>query len=125
MHCRIVLDTVVAKYMITMQTFILSFWYYREHHINGVLVPMDQESASLEDNKVVDIEVADDTSSVITIISIREECTLVELRKDINDEAPNMLPEDFHFVHNGKRVLKRRELQMKCKELQGWIQAKT
>ena len=65
-----------------------------------------------------------DSSYVITIISIREECTLVELRKDIHDEAPNMLPEDFHFVHNGKRVLKIRELQMQCKELQGWIQAK-
>ena len=122
-HCRIVLDTVVAKYMITTQTFILSFWYCREHHINGVLVPMDQESASLEDNKVMDIEVVDDRSAIIAIISIREECTLVELRKDIHDEAPNMLPEDFYFVHNGTRVLKRRELQIKCKELQGWVHA--
>lgn len=123
-HCRIVLDTVVAKYMITTQTFILSFWYCREHYINGVLVPMDQEAASLKDNQVVDIEVVDEASSLLTIISIREECTLAELRKDMNDEAPNMLPEDFYFVHNRKRVLKRRELQMKCKELGGRVQTK-
>ena len=75
-HCRIVLDTVVAKYMITTQTFILSFWYCREHYINGVLVPMDQEAANLKDNQVVDIEVVDDASAPLTIISIKEECTL-------------------------------------------------
>ncbi|WP_447383766.1 hypothetical protein, partial [Streptococcus pneumoniae] len=58
-HCRIVLDSVVAKYMIPTQTFILSFWYCRKHYINGALVPMDQEAASLEDNQIVDIEVVD------------------------------------------------------------------
>ena len=55
-----------------------------------------------------------ETSSLLTIISIREECNLAELCKDMNYEAPNMLPKDFFFVHNRKCVLKRRELQIKC-----------
>ena len=41
---------------------------------------------------MVDIAVVDEASSLLTIISIREECTLAELRKDMNDEAPNLLP---------------------------------
>ena len=122
-HCRIVLDTVVAKYMIATQTFILSFWYCREHFINGILAPMDQEAASLEGNQVVDIEVVDESSSLLTIISIREECTLSELRKDMIDEANGMLPEDFYFVHNRQHVLERRESHIKCRELHGRVQA--
>ncbi|KAI5058987.1 hypothetical protein GOP47_0025306 [Adiantum capillus-veneris] len=78
---------------------------------------MDQESASLEHNKAMDIEVLDEAGSLVTITSLRQENTLNY--QDIHEESPHILPAEFFFVHNGKHVMKRWELQIKCKELEG------
>ena len=93
--------------MIATQTFIMSFLYGRQRYIGGVLVPMDQESASLKDNQVVDIEVLDEKGTLVTIISLRQENTLYQLHMDMHEESPHILPMDFFFVHNGKHVMKR------------------
>lgn len=66
-HCAIALETLIAKYMIATQTFILSFWYKRSRYIYGNLVPLDQEATSLGDNKVIDISVFDEASNLISI----------------------------------------------------------
>ena len=62
---------------------------------------MDQEAASLVDNKVIDIEVFDEASNLTTMISIREHCNLVPLRKDIIEESLVEVPAQFNFIHNG------------------------
>ena len=116
-HCGIVLETLVAKYMISTQTFIMSFWYKRSRYIAGMLVPMDQEAASLVDNKVIDIEVFDEASNLTTVISIREHCNLVQLRNDIVEESLVEVPAQFTFIHNGRKVMRRRERLILCKDL--------
>lgn len=121
-HCRIVLDTLVAKYMIATQTFILSFWYQRSRFIGGLLVPMDQETASLVDNKVVDIEVFDQDLNLTTVISIREHCSLLQLRKDIVEETLVEVPAQFSFLYNGRKLMRRRESLIYCKDLNNKVQ---
>ena len=116
-HCGIVLETLVAKYMISTQSFIMSFWYKRSRYIGGMLVPMDQEAASLVNNKVIDIEVFDEASNLTTMISIREHCNLVQLRKDIIEESLVEVPAQFTFIHNGRKVMRRRERLILCKDL--------
>ena len=112
------METLVAKYMISTQTFIMSFWYKRSRYIGGVLVPMDQEAASLVDNKVIDIEVFDEASNLTTVISIREHCNLAQLRKDIIEESLVEVPVQFNFIHNnGRKVMRRRERLILCEDL--------
>ena len=78
-HCAIVMDNVLAKYMIAIQTLYFSFCYRRSWMINGVLVPMDQEVASLPLARVINIEVLDEECSLLTLVAIRETCGLSNL----------------------------------------------
>ena len=121
-HCHIALQTVNVKYMIATQTFIMSFWYKRSRYIKGDLVPLDQEAASLENDKVIHVEVYDTQSSLLTDITLRESSNLQQLRQDILDECQEPLPSEFLFFHNGRKVLPRRERTIPYKQLNNKVQ---
>lgn len=120
-HCQIAFDTLKVKYMLATQSLIMSFWYKRSRYIAGDLVPMDQEAASLEHDAVTKIHVYDECSNLLTVISIRELCTLQQLRQDIIGECQQELPSQFLFSHNGRKVLLRRECNIVCKDLNNRI----
>ena len=121
-HCDIALQTIIVKYMIPTQTFIMSFWYKRSRYIKGELVPLDQEAASLDHDKVIDIEVYNADSSLLTIITLRESSILQQLRTYIVDECQAEIPSNFIFCHNGRKILSRREKTTLCKDLEGKVQ---
>lgn len=121
-QCQVALDSVLAKYMIATQTLIFSFWYRRSRSINGIMIPMDQEAASSQSAKVINIEVQDSNFSLLTVVAIRETCTLADLRRDIVDESMLESEGQFIFKHNGRQILPRREMSIICKDINTSIQ---
>ena len=89
--------------------------------INGTFIPMDQEFADAPDDNVTNIEVMAGDGNLLTVVAIRESCSLAELRQDIIDEGVLDTNSHFQFQLNGKLVLRRRENFLKCKDLSGAI----
>ncbi len=106
-------SSLIGKYMIASQSMLLSFWYKRSHYINGVLVPMDQEAASLDNNQVMEIEVLEG-SNLLTVVSLREQSTLEQLRLDILEESLQDINPNFSFIYKGRKLLRRRERTIQC-----------
>ncbi|MCO5603614.1 hypothetical protein L7F22_057765 [Adiantum nelumboides] len=67
---KIALDSLTITYVIATQSLLLSFWYKRSQLIDGSLVPMDQEAASLEGSSMMHIEVIDSDENLLTTITI-------------------------------------------------------
>lgn len=114
---EVALDSIIVKYMIATQSLILSFWYKRSRLIDGALVPMDQEAASLEGNSVMHIEVIDNDENLLTAITIRELSTLSQLRQDIMQESLAEIDPNFSFIHDGRKLLRRREKVIQCRDI--------
>ncbi|RYA67992.1 hypothetical protein DD595_25790, partial [Enterobacter cloacae complex sp. 4DZ3-17B2] len=109
LRCEVALDTLVVKYMIARQSLLLSFWYMRSQMLNGKYIPMDQVSTGLEDNPAVDVEVIDKEHGLMLVVTIRELCSLLQLRHDIIEESMYRDLSDFSFFLAGHKVMRRRE----------------
>ena len=78
-QCKVDPTTLIVKYMIKSQNFIMAFYYQRLHFVNGVLVPLDQDLLNMQDNPLIYIDIWM-LNEIQTIISIGQMCSLLELR---------------------------------------------
>ena len=72
--------------------------------LGNKLVPLDQDvNRFAPDNASIDITV-NENGNLVSFISVRQKCTLAQLRHDIHMEANRTIPAGFAFVLNNKKV---------------------
>ncbi|MCO5547160.1 hypothetical protein L7F22_000603 [Adiantum nelumboides] len=54
--------------------------------VRGSYVRIDQEFTSLKNNPIIEVEVLDKDLNLVMVITIREQCNLLQLRQDIEEE---------------------------------------
>ena len=102
--CEVVQPSMQLKYMVASQNFIFSFYYKRSRMLGTKLVPMDQDEDSFgAENKLLDIDVVEN-GDVLVNISLRQCCSLAQLRNDILFETEGSISKDFLFIYNNKKV---------------------
>ena len=100
--CKVQLSSISCKYIIPSQNFILTFYYKRWHHLQGRLVPLEQDIEQMEEDQITEIEIIY-INDIIFNMSIRQNCTLDQVRADLQHEAVQ-LPKNFFFKLHGKKV---------------------
>ncbi|MCO5590814.1 hypothetical protein L7F22_044789 [Adiantum nelumboides] len=80
---------------------------------------VDQDSTGLEDNPTVDVEVFERYNGLMLVVIIRELCNLLQLRHDIIEESMDRDLLDFTFFLAGHKLMRRREKDILCKDLDG------
>lgn len=101
-HCRVHMDSIACKYMVASQNFILTFYYSRWHILDCKKVPLDQNLDDFGDNPIVDIDVWMG-NDILCIVKLREQCTLKQLRVDLETEEYEV-PANFIFSINRRKV---------------------
>lgn len=101
--CSVHMDSIACKYMVASQNFILTLYYSRWHIVDGKKVPLDQNLDDFGDNPIVDIDVWVD-NDILCIVKLREQCTLRQLRNDLETEEYDV-PANFTFAINKRKVI--------------------
>lgn len=101
--CKVQLSSISCKYMIPNQNFIFTFFYKRWHYLQGRLIPLEQDEENTQEGQIIDIEILHTNNAIINM-SIRENCTLDQVRADLQHEAVQ-LPRIFFFKLNEKKVV--------------------
>ena len=100
--CKVHLDSIACKYMVAGQNFILTLYYSRWHVVNGRTIPLDQDMDDFGENPVMDIDIWLGPD-IPCIVKIRAQCTIKQLRNDLENED-NDAPQNFVFAINNKKV---------------------
>lgn len=100
--CKILEASICCKYMISTQNFIVTFFYRRWHCLEGRLVPLEQDLESFGEDPLVELDILYDNRPVY-YMSIREECTLRQVRADLLHKDIQ-LPQKYYFQVNGVKV---------------------
>ena len=99
--CMVQHSSISIKYMIPNQNFIITFYYSRWHYLQGRLVPLEQDVED-PDDQLIDVDIFY-TNILITCMSIREKCTLDQVREDLQHEDIQ-IPQNFFFKLHDKKV---------------------
>ena len=67
--CLLQKKSIICKYIIGSQNFVVSFYYYRFYLLNGQLIPLDQDTMSNPENKPLALEIYFE-ESLLTVIDI-------------------------------------------------------
>lgn len=101
--CKVEKKSIVCKSMIATQNFIISFYYMRWHYVEGQTVAIDQDLTEDHDNPFILLEVWID-EVLFTVLNVRANVTLRQVRWDLKNEVDIEIPEDYTFECNGRKV---------------------
>ena len=102
--CLVQKKSIICKYIIGSQNFIVSFYYFRFHLLNGQLIPLDQDITTNPENKPLAVEIYFQ-ENLITVIDIMSSTSLAQLRTELTLEELPLMPESYAFSLNNRKVL--------------------
>lgn len=101
--CKVQLQSIVSKYMVGSQNFILTFHYMRWHYVSGNLVPIDQDLEDDIENPLILLEVWVE-DELLTVLNIRANISLRQVRMDLANEDDIYVPNKYLFECNNRKV---------------------
>lgn len=100
--CVVDKRSLICKYIINTQNFVISFHYTRYHSVHGRLVPLDQDLDDCENEAVrLEIFVA---GRLLTVLNTTSKTCLAQIRKDLTFEELDELPDNFVFYMGDRKV---------------------
>jgi hypothetical protein len=101
--CKVQHKSIICKYMIGSQNFILTFHYMRWHYVNGNLVAIDQDLEDDIENPLILLEVWIE-NELLTVLNIRANVSLRQIRMDLANEDDLTMPNNYLFKCNNSKV---------------------
>lgn len=114
-ECRLSHDKMSLRYWVERQILYVSFRFCRWKHVQQggqmVWVPEEQDGDDKMHSRMVSFDILKHGTCFKTL-SVEENWTLFEVRQQLEVEEEM---DQFVFLHNGKKVLQRRERHILCK----------
>ena len=102
--CLLQKKSIICKYIIGSQNFVVSFYYNRFHLLNGQLIPLDRDTASNPKNKPLALEIYFEEGLLI-VIDTMSSTSLAQLKTKLTFEDLPLMPKNYAFSLNKRKVL--------------------
>ncbi|KAI5074000.1 hypothetical protein GOP47_0012013 [Adiantum capillus-veneris] len=113
--CILQKKSIICKFIISSQNFLVSFYYIRYHLLSGQLIPLDQDTENSLENKPLSMELYF-RDSLLSVMETMSSTNLAQLKIDLTCEELPFLPKFYAFSLNNRKILRCKEKTTLCKE---------